>query len=446
MSQYKEIFALSGDDPDEAHRQARLLLDKDPDDAQALFLIGMIEARAERFGLAYNVFRRVVELKPERAEAWNNVGMALEGLHLNSKAREAFLEAWKRDKRVANYPANVALTYMEERDYRKALEWVQKAFQLDPQHQGAKTTWGMSNLALGNWKDGWAGMAYSLGGKFRKEVVYGDEARWTGEKGQTVVFYGEQGIGDEVMYASCVPDAVEHCKEVILECDPRLEGLFKRSFPRASVYGTRRQNEVEWPARHQIDARCPVGQLPEFFRPTPESCTALPYLVADPERRIQWRALFDSWGKKPKIGLAWSGGSKHNNPEARVIGLEGLRPLIEAVDADWVSLQYADPSAEIEASGLPVKQYPRATLTKDYDDTAGLVAELDLVIGPHTSVHHLAGALGVPSLILVPHKSIWIYQQETLPWYGTATLVKQSGTWKETVEKLISHPAIRGLR
>lgn len=445
MNEYQQALALISEDPDEAHRRCRELLNKDPDDAQALFLMGTIESRAERFGVAYNLFKRVVDLKPHRAEAWNNVGMALEGLHKNERAREAFLEAWKRDKKVSNYPANVALTFMEERQYSKAIEWCHKAFQLDPEHAGAKTTFGMSNLALGNWKDGWAGMAYSLGGKFRKEVVYGEEVRWTGEKDQTVVFYGEQGIGDEVMYASCLPDAVGHCKEVIVECDPRLEGLFRRSFPRASVYGTRRQNEVAWPARHQIDARCPVGQLPQYFRPTQDSCPGTPYLTADPERRIQWRALFDSWGKKPNIGLCWSGGSKHNNPESRHIGLEGFRELIESVDADWVSLQYKDPSAEIAETGLAVKHYPRATLTNDYDDTAGLVSELDLVIGPHTSVHHLAGALGVPSLILVPTRSIWIYQQPTLPWYRSATLVRQVGSWKETIATLVSHPAFCGL-
>jgi hypothetical protein len=261
-----------------------------------------------------------------------------------------------------------------------------------------------------------------------------------------VVFYGEQGIGDEVMYASCLPDALASCKEVVVECDPRLENLFKRSFPGAAVYGTRRQTEVEWPTRHELEARCPVGQLPQFFRTSKESFPGTPYLVADPERRIQWRALFDSWGKKPKIGICWSGGSKHNNPEARDIGLEGFRELIESVDADWVSLQYKDPSAEIEESGLPVKHYPRATLTADYDDTAGLVAELDLVIGPHTSVHHLAGALGVPSLILVPTKSIWIYAQDHMPWYRGATLLRQVGAWKDTIEKLLSHPALLRLR
>lgn len=445
MSQYQEINALIEQDPDEAHRRCRELLNQNPDDVLALFLIGTIEAKCERFGLAYNIFRRVVDLKPDRAEAWNNVGMALEGMHRSEEARKAFLEAWNRDKKNPSYPANVALTYLEERKYEKTVEWANRAFQINPEHAGAKTQFGMASLALGNWKDGWPAMAYALGNKFRKETAYGDEVRWDGSPGKSVVFYGEQGIGDEVMYASCIPDAQQVCAETIIECDPRLEGLYRRSLPNAHVYGTRRQNEIEWPARHKIDARCPVGQLPQFFRPTPESCPGTPYLIADPERRIQWRALFDSWGKKPKIGLCWSGGSKHNNPEARNVGLAAFRPLIEGIDAEWISLQYKDPSAEIAQTGLPVRHYPRATLTPDYDDTAGLVAELDLVIGPHTSVHHLAGALGVPSLILVPSKTIWIYALDKLPWYSTATLVRQAGDWKTTIDSLLSHPTVRGL-
>lgn len=445
MSQYTEIQALLDEDPDEAHRRCRELLNANPEDALALFLMGAIEAKAERFGLAFNLFMRVVDIKPDRAEAWNNVGMALQGLHLEEQAREAFLKAYSLDKKNPGYAGNVALTFLEQRDYRKTLEWCRKALQIDAEHPGAKTSYGMAQLALGDWKEGWPALSYALGGKFRKEVQFGDEPRWDGSAGKAVVFYGEQGLGDEIMYASCLPDAGQMCSEVIVECDHRLEGLFRRSFPRAHVYGTRRQNDVGWPANHKIDARCAVGQLPQFFRSSPDSCPGTPYLTADPERRIQWRALFDSWGKKPKIGLAWSGGSKHNHPEARAVGLEAFRPLIEGVDADWISLQYKDPSVEIAQSGLPVRHYPRATLTNDYDDTAGMVAELDLVIGPHTSVHHLAGALGVPSLILVPTKSVWIYALDRMPWYRGATLVRQVGAWKETIGSLLSHPAIRGL-
>lgn len=444
MSKYLQIQALIERDPDEAHRQARLLLDENPDDPIALTLIGLIEAKAERYGLACSLFRRAVQIK-DIPEAWNNVGMALQGLHREKAAREAFMRAHQSARENPAFLANVALTYLEERDYQKVLDWTAKAFKFDPNHAGAKTSFGMACLALGRWKEGWEALSASVGNKFRKEVSYGDEPRWDGTPGKRLVIYGEQGLGDEVMYASCVPDALDACDRVIIDCDSRLEGLFRRSFPTAGVYGTRRQEEVEWLGNERVEARCAFGQLPQFFRPTPESCPGTAYLVADPERRIQWRALFQSWGKKPKIGLAWSGGSRHNHPEARSVGLEAFRPLIESLDADWVSLQYRDAQAEIDASGLPVRQYARATLTQDYDDTAGLVAELDLVIGPHTSVHHLAGALGVPSLILVPKKTIWIYALPSLPWYRGATLVRQSGAWKETIESLLSHPAIRGL-
>ena len=143
MSQYQDIQSLLEDDPDEAHRKCRALLDADPDDALALFLMGTIEARAERFGLAVNIFRRVVDLKPDRAEAWNNVGMAFEGLHKPAKAREAFMAAWNRSK-TAGYAGNIALTYLEERQYTKTLEWCEKAFKIDPEHSGAKTQYGMA--------------------------------------------------------------------------------------------------------------------------------------------------------------------------------------------------------------------------------------------------------------------------------------------------------------
>jgi tetratricopeptide (TPR) repeat protein len=436
------LHSLAESDPDEVMRRCYALLDANPDDSLALMLMGAIYVQAEKFGLAVNVFKRVVDISP-RAEAWSHLGLSYLGLK-HPKARQALETAWGLKQSAAN-TANLACMCLEEQDYKGAVSWAEKALKLAPDNVSAHTSHGMASLALGNWKEGWEGFSYAVGGKFRKETQYQEEPRWDGSPGKSLIVYGEQGLGDEVMYASCVPDVIARSKEVVLECDPRLAGLFKRSFPKAHVYGTRRL-PADWLDKHAFDARCPIGQLPEHFRQSAESFPGTPYLTADPDRRIQWRALFDSWGKKPKIGLCWSGGSRHNNPHARDVGLEGFRELIESVDADWVSLQYKDPTREIEESGLPVKHYARATLTADYDDTAGLVAELDLVIGPHTSVHHLAGALGVPSLILVPKQSIWIYQQPTLPWYGTATLVKQVGMWKETIATLLSHPALCGLR
>lgn len=450
MSEWDRLSKLIDDDPDEAARQAAANLDKNPDDALSLFVIAEVYSRAERFGFAVNVYHRITQLRPERAEPWNNLGMCYQGMGDSLKARKAFFEAYNRNKQSSMFPANIGMTYFSERDFKESQKWCEKALSLDPESKAAKNTLGMCYLSTGKWDKAWELYSASVGGKFRKWVQYKEEPMWDGSPGKHVVFYGEQGLGDEIMYASCVEDAKRVCASVTIECDHRLTNLFKRSFPGVTIHGTRRKTDIEWPAHQQIDASLPVGQMPQFFRKSPKDCPGTPYLVADPERRVQWRALFDSLGPKPKIGICWSGGSKHNKPKERAIGLEAMKPLIESIDAEWISLQYKDPTEEIEKSGLPIRHYKRACETDDYDDTAAMVAELDMVIGVHTTAHHLAGALGVPGVILVPSRTIWIYclPDGSMPWYGSATLFKQreAEPWKETIKRLINDPCLHRLR
>lgn len=438
MSVYDELQQLVETEPDEVMRRCYGLLDANPDDALALVLMGVVSVRAERYGHAVNLFKRVVDLKP-RAEAWSHLGLAYLGLK-HPQSRYALQKAWDLKQSAAN-AANMACAHLDEQNYRKAVEWAEKALKMKADSASAWTSYGMANLALGNWAEGWKGYAWSLGGPFRKETQYQEEPRWDGTSGKSLIVYGEQGLGDEIMYASCVRDVARDNK-VILECDARLAGLFGRSFPEVTVHGTRRL-PAPWLEDVKLDARCAIGDLPRFYRKKLDEFPRKPYLVSDPERRLQWRALLDSFGKR-KIGICWSGGSRHNHPAARAIGLEALRPLIESIDATWVSLQYKDPAAEIAATGLPVKHWARACETADYDDTAALVSELDLVIGVHTSVQHLAGALGVPQIILVPDKTLWLYANDDFPWYP-ARLVREAGNWRQALESIKNDSTVRGL-
>lgn len=431
--------SLIDSEPDDAHKILNDLLNREPDDPKALFVMARLNISAGRYGVAYHLLKRVVQLVPKRHQAWNDLGMTLSSVQRFKDARDAFLEASKRAPTDAGYVANVAMTYLEQADWKAAIRWADKAQALDPAQIGAKQTRGFASLALGDWRTGWAGYDIALGGKFRKEIVIADEPRWDGKRVDTLFVYGEQGLGDEIMMASCVPDAVRDVGKVVLECDARLEGLFKRSFPQADVYGTRRAKETGWEAQYKIDARSAIGALPMFYRPTPASCPGTPYLVADPERRLQWRALLNSLGRKPKIGLCWAGGKRWTNEAGRAIGLEAFRALIESVDADYISLQYSKGTeAEIAATGLPVRHWARAATTSDYDDTAALVAELDMVVGVHTAVQHLAGALGTPAMVLVPERGMWIWNLEPMPWYSSARTFKQreGEPWPMTMKRL----------
>ena len=438
-------------DPDEAHGILIDLLNKNPDDARALFVMARLYVHGGRHAIALHLMRACAKLAPAKDAVWNDLGMTLSSVQRFREAREAFLEAVKRAPREAGHIANVAMTYLEESNWKKALDWAQRALDIDAKLPGALQTRGFASLALGDWAAGWAGYDVAYGGAYRKIIRVRDEPAWDGQRVETLFVHGEQGIGDEVMMASCVPDAARDVGQVVLECDSRLEGLFRRSFPQCAVYGTRRQKHSAWVDDHKIDASAGIAQLPMFYRPTPASCPGTPYLVADPERRLQWRALLDSLGPKPKIGLCWSGGRRVTNAAGRAIGLEAFRPLIEAVDADFVSLQYSKGTeAEIAATGLPVRHWPHAVATNDYDDAAALVAELDVVVGVNTAIQHVAGALGVPAIVLVPSKALWIWSTPgnapgDMPWYRSVRRFQQRDgePWLTTINRLVNDDQMR---
>lgn len=431
MEDLKRAFALLESDPDEAHALASEILNDDPDNAAALHIVGVILCRAGRHGYALGVWERLSKLRPDKPEVWNNLGQTYAECGQHAKAREAYRRSLSI-KDDADLLANMGVAFNEDGQFADGMKWCKRALLKAPGHRNATATLGFSKLALGDWS-GWQDFNASIGTKFRQPRDYAPD--WDGKPVESLVVYGEQGIGDEIMYASILEDVKPAAKHITLECEERLEGLFKRSFPGVEVLGTRRTAKA-W--TRPLDAQIPAAGLAALYRPTRDSCPAVPYLKADPERRLQWRALFDSY-RKPVIGICWTGGNKFTKRALRKIGLDAFKPLIEGTDAVFVSLQYKDDEAEIAASGLPVKRFPWATMSDDYDDTAALVAECDLVVGIHTSVHHLAGALGVPSIILVPSKPMWNYATgDSLPWYGSQRFHRQREheSWADCVKRL----------
>lgn len=245
-------------------------------------------------------------------------------------------------------------------------------------------------------------------------------------------------MGDEISFASMVPDAIEACRKVIIDCDPRLAGLFARSFPQAAVYGTRKHKAHDcsmWnKADRAFDASLPIGQVGEYFRTSEDSFPGTPYLVADPDRVTMWKALFAE-KRKPVIGIAWNGGIPKTGQRFKKWTLEQMLPVFRSIDAHWVSLEYKPAGHDIEAfkrahPDIDIKEYPHATLTTDYDNTAAMVKALDLVFCTQTAVAHLGGALGVPTIVCVPPISQWRYggDGDSIPWYRSVK-VKRGGNW-----------------
>lgn len=416
------------------------VLNEDFNNPRALFIGAYCLLKAERFGMAYNLFSRVTQLEPKRSEPWNNMGMCHQETWNLDDAERCFLKSLALEKDNKAALNNLALVYVNRCQPRKALEWSEKALKIDSSMNDALDNKALACLMLRQWKEGWDCWKASLGGSHRREIVYGKETRWDGSKDKTVVVYGEQGLGDEIVFSSIIPDLIRDSKKVILDCDRRLEGIFKRSFPEADVYGTRFQKEVTWPAKYQIDHRSSVADLTRFYRNTDESFPGKPWLKPDPERCIQWKALLDSLGEGKKVGISFTGGLLSTGYKKRSVTLEAMLPILKQ-KAHFVSLQYKEVPdyAEFERMyGVKVHHWKRAVQSDDYDDTAALVSQLDLVITVTTAVVHLSGALGVPCWVLTPSKPRWFYclEGDSMPWYSSVRLFRQKGlNWNEVINQ-----------
>ena len=404
------------------------LIDRNPNDAAVLNLMGYVAMQKGNDNLAYQLLKRATDEAPNIAMVWTNFGLAAQHLDRLEESLEACLKAVSLNPDYALAWTNTASTLIALSRWKEAQKASETALEINPNDWRAKCNLAHCHLAEHEWEEGWKYWELSLGTDQRKEWSYGDEPRWDGTKGKAIVVYGEQGLGDELFFASCVPDAIKDCKKVIIDCDPRLEGLLKRSFPKANVHGTRRDGTPEWLAEARIDARCSIGSLPQFYRKSDEAFPKTPYLKADPEKVLMWKALWQKLGKKV-VGICSEGGAKYTNKRGRKIPVEAWERFLRQ-DAIYVSLDYRDGIQHPK-----VREYLATTRSPDYDDTAALIASLDCVVGVNTTAIHCANGLGIPTHILVPTHHQWRYGGEYL--WGDATLYRQDGReWDEVLDEV----------
>jgi len=447
----------------EAWDVAEELLTAEPNKANPIILASYVLHKMGKSALAYNLALRATHAAPHESAAWTNLGVAAQELWFQDEAEAAYKTGFRLasdDADRARCAMNLSALYIDAGRWKDAESLGREAMRYSPLSAKAKANVGFGMLGQRKW-EGWDYYSYSLGLESRRKFKFGDEPDWDGAPGKTVALYGEQGLGDELSFASMVPDAVRDCEKVIIDCEPKLAGLFRRSFPRAKVYGTRwakRGDGAQWDeADRRIDASCALGELGKLYRRTDESFTGEPYLVADPIRRAMWRSHFADVSlqesgrhlhiqRRPVIGIAWTGGIPRTGEQFRTLKLADLVPVLQSVDAHWVSLQYKDAGAEIKEftrshPEIDIAQYPWATLTADYDDTAALVAELDLVVAMQTAVCHLAGALGKECWVLLPKNSQWRYgsEGETIPWYESLRVIRQGklGEWGPVIGEVV---------
>lgn len=429
----------------EAHALLETRMRDDAENPHLMLIANFVCEREGRIATAFHLAKSFTRLYPQDAAGWINLGRAYEQMYRIPESQNAYeraLKVTKSDEIRAKTLNNLAAMCIQVGQFERGGEYATRALAIKESPQ-ARANLGMAQLGRRQWSPGWENYASNIGISNRSRWGYGGQT-WDGTPCDALVVYGEQGLGDEISAASVLADAARDCKRLIVDCEPRLVGLYRRSFPAASVYGVdQTQREIlRKPEDATAAASIAAVQLAQFYRRSDADFPGAAYLKADPDRVTMWRALWaqrKARRQRPILGVAWTGGIAQTGGKFRRWSLTDLLPVFNAQpDAHWVCLQYRDAADEIEAfrdehPEVDIVQYPYATLTSDYDDTAALVASLDGVFSMQTSVVHLAGALGVPTVCGVALSGQWRYGEsgDRMPWYNSVRLFRQNklGTW-----------------
>lgn len=409
------------------------LLTQNPANSGLLATLGTLYLQTKRYGMAICLLEYALKTGKRQGDILSNLGLAYKFVGQREKAIKLLKESIEKEpsgEALANYSA----LFVESGEDEKCKTICKRAIELSPNHPIAHWNLALTLLAEGDWAKAWDEHEWGLFNScMRIDRNIGNVPVWDGTPGQRVCVYGEQGIGDEIMFASMLPDMLKTNK-VVFECHKRLKTLFEKSFPGVKCYGTREEEYPLWPADEPFDYRISIGSLGKFYRRNASDFTGERYLKAEPAPR----------SGKLRVGISWTGGLKQGRVEKRSVPLSWWKSILNVRDVEFVSLQYTDCKEELDimaALGYDIKVMDEYVKAEDYYETARLVQSCDLVISVCTSVIHLAGALGVPCWVMTPKNPAWRYQNEgKMPWYRSVRLYRQpeakQDSWIPVIEKV----------
>ncbi|MBI5940150.1 MAG: tetratricopeptide repeat protein [Caulobacterales bacterium] len=411
-----------------------------------------------RFADAIEVLRPAIAAHPEHPLLWNTLGTVVGEEGDPAGSMTFFDEALRHDPVFAKARYNRGNARLVLGDPDGALDDVQAAMTANLAEDErlmmllARST---IRIARGEVGEGWDDYEARLHPKFADTTHFMIEApQWTPGSdlaGKTLLLMGEQGLGDEVMFANVIPDLIRALGpdgRLLIAVEPRLIPLFQRSFPTAEV-GAHSTWSVDghtvrgapFVGDHaRLDLWAPMASVLRQFRRTVDAYPAgAGFLAPDPARVAYWRAQLPAG---PTVGLLWKSllatGARHRF----VSPFEQWKPVLATPGVTFVNLQYGDCAAELEAArrelGVEIWQPPGIDLKQDLDEVAALCGALDLVIGPSNATSCLAGASGAPLWLLSTPGAWPMLGTDRYPWYPQARvfLPPTLGQWEPAMKAM----------
>lgn len=436
-------------------KRARGYLDQalafDPNHRDGLATLGVVCQLLGDTNGALNSLERAHALAPQDTEVMGNLGHVYT-LHARMDDAIQVLEralALAPDSAVLRN--NLGRAFVENGRFEDALAHLNHALRINPRYNSALYNRGMALLGSGSLETGWAEWDHRFNADCtaKRSPTYGSLPLWQGESlaGKRILVYAEQGLGDELLFASCIPDLVKQGADVFLQCNPRLSPLLARSFPSVTVHGGPRDEGLEWLTRAGgVHVQSPAGSLPRYLRRSLQDFPASnAYLRPDPTRVAYWRRRLAGLGPGLKVGMAWRSRLQDPLRQRRYAQLSDWLELFRLQGVTMICLQYDDCGAELaelaNQHGVHMTRFPDLDLLNDLDDSVALMSALDRVVSVITSTFRFAAGAGVETWLLAPPMRNWVnLGTGQLPWYPTVRVFRQTllGRWDDVVTRVVN--------
>lgn len=439
----------------EAEEVFRQSLQQEPDLAGAHSSLAGTLISTGKYAEAEAAARTALELNPKLVHGALMLANALLEQGKIDEAEQAIARAAKmapEDAQLLRWKG--VFRMMIHGDFAGAEALLRRARDAAPQDPSIHINLARTLLIRQRFEEGWEEFEWRKRETLRMSVYTKlPYPQWDGEplEGKAIVVNCEQGLGDEIMYASCLHDIASKARRCVLYCNRRLETLFRRSFPYVEVVaGSHQDPNDAFPILDGIDFQVAAGSLPRFFRrKAADFPAAAAYLAADAAKTAKWRERLDALGPGMKIGLSWKGGTPLSGGTRRSLKLGQFAPLVRTPGTYWVNLQYGDSASEREgfAGAHDVQLHHWQEALDDLDETAALMCALDLRISVCNTQIHIAGALGREVWILTPLSPDSRYgcQGERMLWYPSALMFRQkiAADWSNVLDEVQARLAAR---
>ncbi|SMF91996.1 Flp pilus assembly protein TadD, contains TPR repeats [Azospirillum oryzae] len=406
----------------EAASHYRRALDLDAGYAEAWANLGTLLRAQDDYGEAETALRHALRLDPGHATALTNLGVVLKETGRTGEAEAAHLEALRLAPGDAETMVNLALLREAQGRGEEAEALYRNALVHAPGFALARWNLALRLLGQGRLAEGWD----EYEARFASRRVSAGRSialpAWDGATGRRVLVWREQGLGDELMFGTALPDLAARLGPgaLVVEVDARLTGLVGRALPGVTV-------RAETTGPTDADAHLAMGSLPRRLRPTLVDFPARPsWLAPDPARAAAWAERLADLGPGLRVGICWGSQNMLGERKASYTALADWAPLLTLPGLIPVTLQYDGREAEIAEVetrlGVRIRRWPDTDLKNDLEGVSALIANLDLVVTVASSVGEMAGALGVPVWRFGPAGDWTALGSGARPWFPSMRL------------------------